>query len=1003
MLAGAAAIFIFAPELAPFIAPELLNSLFFAVAASGLSMEAGAIAGALTSNRAMDISTRQAAGMRQIVYGQQRIGGTVIYQSTTGSPGNVGNYVYNYVICLAAHQIDSIVNLYLDGRQVFWKQQVSPNGWRANVGCGTVAVPPTAPATISGGNITGITAHGGSGFAGVKPMDGYRVKITGGGGSGATAWATNAGSPTLPSWSVTMTNGGSGYTSQPNIDIQGAYTFGGVGAADQQDPAQYGYGLGYGIGPGGPHYNFSNKVFCEARFGDQISTNPMASLTAYDPTWSSVAGNGQATGVAGVNPVTQKVMGVTITKRGIYTSTPTVSFYGGGGGGAAGHCVMSGNQVGNVVMDSNGSGYTSVPSVSFDGGGPANSEQSPYVGGCAYLYLNVGYDPTIFPNAPEIKVTINGKDTIYDPRTGQIGYSQNWALQVADVITDPVYGLGDNTVNQAQLIAAANVCDATIMTSQGAEPTYQQHIHYDTSTAPGDALSLMMSSAAGRLSRIGGQWYVFPAYWQGPAFTMGQSSLIDKISWSPNRSFKDLINCVNGTYIAPNYPYAVSGNYFDQNGFYYGETNNLWPFAWQPTNFPQYAVDALHGYGSSIYLAQDGGVVLPRELTLRGVISVTQAQRVAKINLMRNRQQGSGVFEMNLAAWQMQPLDVMSFSMPSMNWTNKNLEIDKIQLKAEPVKGENGEDGAMALSCSVSVQETDPSVYAWSIGEELTPYDVEAAPGSSIGTPAVPTSLTLTDDAQTALVLSDGTSVSRVLATWVPPADTYVNVGGSIQIQYQFYDTTGNVGPIRVVPRAFGISVTIGGVPTTIYPTNWVDAGLVSGSATYFYIDIPQGYTNVAIQIRSIRANGATSAWVQDGASLISNPHFIGRPVPLLGGANSTITYPDGTTIQAWKPAQPGADITGSNTAHDTSNVNGTASSTVSLATTGQQRNLVPDSDFKFGNTYWVDSSSGTMHIKNGLGADGGNALAILGQRVRRQPSPLIGIQRHFQSHRVRP
>ena len=309
----------------------------YALAAGGISMEAGALAEALTSNRGQNITTRMAAGLRQIVYGMQRIGGVTIYQSTTGANGASGNYVYNYIIVLAAHQIDSIVNLYLDGRQVFWSQVPSSEGDHANVGCGTVSTPPTATVTIAGGAITSITATGGAGFANVKPVDGYRVRIVdSGGGSGAVAWAKNTGSAASPVWTVTVVQGGSNYTSATFADIQGAYTFGGAAAADQQDSTQPGYGIGYGIGPGGPHYNFAGKVYCEARFGDQLPGDVITNLSNNDATWSPESGVG-----------------------------------------------------------------------------------SPWVGGCAYIYLNVGYDAANFPSAPEVRLTINGKNTIYDPTSGK--------------------------------------------------------------------------------------------------------------------------------------------------------------------------------------------------------------------------------------------------------------------------------------------------------------------------------------------------------------------------------------------------------------------------------------------------------------------------------------------------------------------------------------------------------------------------------------------------------
>jgi hypothetical protein len=638
-------------------ASPILAAVIQAMVAGGISMEAGAIAQALADNRGVGISTRQAAGLRQVVYGEQRIGGTIIYQSTTGF-GNSGLPVFNMVIVLAGHQIDSIVNLYLDGRQVYW------------------------------GNGEHETTRNGVAFGG------------------------------------TATNGVQSNTPGAVLNTSG-----------QGQTPYYGSGLDYGIGPGGIHYQFSGKVYCEARYGDQLPGDVMATLTGRDGNWAA-----------------------------------SDEYY----------------------------------------------PVSPWVGGCTYVYLNIGYDADQFPSLPEVRFTVRGKNDIYDPRTGKRGYTTNWALIVADVLTDPVWGLGDTSdaratavitpvitggtitggtltgitlasggsgyttaptvyiappmpagtvypppvgtltqatatasinasgtvtgftitnpgagyttiplitltpspnsaVNQQQLIAAANICDEQVLTSQGYESNYTLNLHYDSATSPGDALALMMPAAAGRLSRIGGQWFIWPAYWQGPSFTFDESALVGPVKWTPCRSFKDLFNRVNGTYIAPNYPYNCVGDLYDANGWWYGQTNNIWPYAWQPTNFPQYAHDALHGWGFDEYLLADGGVVLPKELSLRGVISIVQAQRVAKINLMRNRQQGSGVFPMSLAAWQMQPTDVMNFSFPALGWGGKVLEIDSVRFAVEELEGAGDESGdrPLALNVQVSVQETDPSIYEW--------------------------------------------------------------------------------------------------------------------------------------------------------------------------------------------------------------------------------------------------------------------------------------------------
>ena len=74
----------------------------------------------------------------------------------------------------------------------------------------------TASSTVlnEGVGISSINVVSSSGYAGA-----LTVTITGGGGSGATATAVVAGSAV---GAVTITNGGSGYTSQPTITITGA-------------------------------------------------------------------------------------------------------------------------------------------------------------------------------------------------------------------------------------------------------------------------------------------------------------------------------------------------------------------------------------------------------------------------------------------------------------------------------------------------------------------------------------------------------------------------------------------------------------------------------------------------------------------------------------------------------------------------------------------------------------------------------------------------------------
>jgi hypothetical protein len=658
----------------------------------GLSMEVSAVADALTANRGMSITTRQTAAFRQIIYGQRRVGGVIIYRSTTGS----SNDQFNYVIVIAGHEIYNIVNLYLDGRQVYWQ-----------------------------GSGTGYAVRNGVGFGGV---------------------------------------------------------------ADGNDHT----------GPDGVRYNFGGTghsgIYAEARYGDQ--TDPQS------------------------------------------TNSPGVANW-------------TGSNITTSVM---GSVNANDPNW-----GPMSGTQTPWVAGCAYIYLKVEYNTVVFPTEPEIRITVNGKSNIYDPRTGTSGFTNNWALVAADVITDPVFGIGDNSVNQAQLIAAANVCDEQVHVQalNSNESRYTTNHHYDSSVGPGDVLQTMLPGAAGRISRIGGEWYLWPAYWQGPSQSFDQSNLTGPVEWKPYRSFRELFNRVTGTYTAPNFPWNVAGNLYDANGFYNGHTQNNFSFAFQSTNFPQFAADTLHGYASDQYLTADGGKTLPKDVSLSTVLSVTQAQRVAKILLMRNRQQGSGSWSMNLAAWQMRPTDVMMFTFAANGWTNKYLEVTGVSF--EIGTGENP-----AITAHFEVIETDPSVYAWNpAANELTVYAIPATPTQQPRIPAPPTNLVLISSAGTAIIGVDGTVTPRIEVTWNTPLDV---LSTQILIQYQ---------PIGAA--------------------TWTTAGYVSVDLNAFYIGQIIAGQQYSVRIASIRANGAISVW--DGPLTIT-AGLVLNSISSAGygiGTLSATAYTDGT------------------------------------------------------------------------------------------------------------
>lgn len=752
-----------------FLAAPLMWHVMGALALSGVSMEAGAIASALTANRGAGITTRQAAAYRQIILGgDTRCGGISIFESTTGAE----NDQYNYVVVFSGHEIDSFVTLYLDGRQVYWQ------------------------------------------------------------GSG------------------------------PGYAVRNGYGFGGIANSSTY------------TGPDGNQYNFGGTghsgIYVEARCGDQLPGDVMGSLTANDPNWAA------------------------------------------------------------------------------DGHG-----NSPWVAGCAYLYIKIEYNPTVFPNPPEIKVAVRGKNNIWDPRTETTGFSNNSALLAADVIRDTQFGLGDVEAFQdsgslAQLIAAANICDEQVLVQalSSVTDTYESQYcashKYDASAPPGDVIDVLLATCGGRISMPGGEWYIFPATWVGPSFTFDLNALAGPISWKPTRKQDKLYNRVLGTYTAPGFPWNILGNLYNKDGFYNGGIQNNFAFADQPTDYPPYAADPLHGYAADEYLEADskligawsnivtyglgdvistgagtslvmfkslvaanlgnnpatcsfpngaaaaynsgttyaqgqavasGGLfyvslvnsntgntpssspsdwalcawvpyanLLPMQLILPGVQSVTQAQRLAKIALLRNRAQGSGDLPCMQTVFQMQCCDVMEMTFAAMGWTEKYLEAVSATSSFSLLDGDDDGEQTLRDDFQLGVIETSPDIYAWDPAtEELTVYDVAASPTQQNRTVAPPTGMSLTSGLATAVIGLDGVVQPRIEVQWTTPADALTT-----QIQIQYQTQGGTAGP-------------------------WVNAGYVDAALNLGYIPGVVAGIEYGVRIRSVRsASGATSVWVEEDAYTVS-------------------------------------------------------------------------------------------------------------------------------------
>lgn len=200
-------------------------------------------------------------------------------------------------------------------------------------------------------------------------------------GSGASATARISQAGTVES--VTITNGGTGYSGTPTIQLNGG---GGTGA-----------------------------TAVAVVSGGQISAiNVTAKGSGYtsSPTVAILSGINAAASVSAME-TNGTVLSVNITNSGSgYTSAPTVTFAGGGAPTtiAQGTAIVTNGRVTSITVTNPGAGYTSAPTVGLAGGGFTNAATATSnfsgISVAAVQLTNVGsgytYPPSVTFAAPTV-------------------------------------------------------------------------------------------------------------------------------------------------------------------------------------------------------------------------------------------------------------------------------------------------------------------------------------------------------------------------------------------------------------------------------------------------------------------------------------------------------------------------------------------------------------------------------------------------------------------------
>lgn len=321
--------------------------------------------------------------------------------------------------------------------------------------------------------------------------------------------------------------------------------------------------------------------------------------------------------------------------------------------------------------------------------------------GIAAIRLALVWDVNRFPNGlPNITADIEGKDDIFDPRTGSRAYSENPPLCLADYMAHPVFGIGadigaEDGVNTASIFAAANICDEVVAApGGGSEPRYACNGVLDLSVTPKANIEGLLTAMAGTCGWQAGQWYLYAGAYRPPVLTLTADDIIDGgITVTTRVSRADLFNGARGTFISP------------QND-------------WQPDDFPNYA--------SAAYLAEDRGERSWRDMALPYTIVAGCAQRLAKIEVERVRRQITVSLSGKMRAWQATVGDTVALTYPRLGFTAKPFDV--VQVSTELQDG----DGGLRLVPQLVLRETSPAVYDW-LSSEAQVY--AAAPRTTLPTP----------------------------------------------------------------------------------------------------------------------------------------------------------------------------------------------------------------------------------------------------------------------------
>ena len=430
--------------------------------------------------------------------------------------------------------------------------------------------------------------------------------------------------------------------------------------------------------------------------------------------------------------------------------------------------------------------------------------------GVAHAYIILVWNAEIFGDGlPEISFQVRGKE-VYDPRVPENRYTATASLCIADYLTNTRYGMGIpySRIDETSLIAAANVDDELVdLQGGGQEYRYTINGYFEMGGQTHVAvLERMCAAMGGSINYANGKWTFWPAKWRTPVIDITEDDLRGPIKMQTMVSRDAIFNCVKGKFISSAQRYIE-------------------------TDYP--------AVKNSTYMSLDGEEIT-QYLDFPFVITAATCQRLAKLELERNRQGIQIEIVVSLKVYQVLTNENITITLSRYGWVAKPFEV----VACDFILSETNDSPEVLVQ--LSLRETAEGVFTWNYWEETT---VDVAPNTNLPSPfSSPTisGLALESGTTVLYIRGDGTIAPRIKVSWSALTDFFLTSGGKIEIQFKKSEDS-----------------------------LWIDSNTIPGSSTTTYVTDVQDGVYYDVRARAVNAFGYPSEWAE-----VVNHFVVGKTAP---------------------------------------------------------------------------------------------------------------------------